>query len=86
VANRPAQDIIGKDTAQNIRNTHEFVINVVNEEVTTLWKSKDEKGGPELCDLTIDGAKGGLKRGNTPMMITECYDGRKDRSGEKGSP
>ena len=28
VANRPAQDIIG-----NIRNTHEFVINVVNEEV-----------------------------------------------------
>jgi len=48
VANRPAKDIIGKDTAQNIRNTHEFVINVVNEEVTTLWKSKDEKGGPEL--------------------------------------
>ena len=33
VANRPAKDIIGKDTAQNIRNTHEFVVNVVNEDV-----------------------------------------------------
>ena len=33
VANRPARDIVGKDTAQNIRNTHEFVINVVSEEL-----------------------------------------------------
>jgi flavin reductase (DIM6/NTAB) family NADH-FMN oxidoreductase RutF len=33
VANRPARDIVGKDTAQNIRNTREFVVNVVNEEV-----------------------------------------------------
>jgi flavin reductase (DIM6/NTAB) family NADH-FMN oxidoreductase RutF len=33
VANRPAKEIVGKDTAQNIRNTHEFVVNVVNEEV-----------------------------------------------------
>jgi len=33
VANRPAREIIGKDTAQNIRNTHEFVVNVVNEDV-----------------------------------------------------
>ncbi len=32
-ANRPVKDIVGKDTAQNIRNTHEFVVNVVNEEV-----------------------------------------------------
>jgi hypothetical protein len=36
-----------------------------------------------LCDLTIDGADGGLKRGNTPMMVKECYDGREDRSWEK---
>jgi flavin reductase (DIM6/NTAB) family NADH-FMN oxidoreductase RutF len=33
VANRPAPVIVGKDTAQNIRNTREFVINVVNEEL-----------------------------------------------------
>ena len=33
VANRPAENIVGKDTAQNIRNTHEFVVNVVNEDV-----------------------------------------------------
>lgn len=33
VANRPAKEIVGKDTAQNIRNTHEFVVNVVNEDV-----------------------------------------------------
>jgi hypothetical protein len=32
----------------------------------------------ELCDLPFDGAKGGLKRGNTAMMIREGYDGRKD--------
>src|SRR5258705_11689560 len=32
VGNRPAPGVIGKDTAQNIRHTHEFVISVVNEE------------------------------------------------------
>jgi flavin reductase (DIM6/NTAB) family NADH-FMN oxidoreductase RutF len=31
VGNRPGPGVIGKDTAQNIRNTREFVINVVNE-------------------------------------------------------
>jgi flavin reductase (DIM6/NTAB) family NADH-FMN oxidoreductase RutF len=31
--NRPGRDILGKDTAQNIRNTREFVINVVNEDL-----------------------------------------------------
>jgi hypothetical protein len=36
-----------------------------------------------VCDLTIDGADGGLKRGNTPMMVKECCDGREDRSWEK---
>jgi hypothetical protein len=35
---------------------------------------------PDLCDLPVDGAKGGLKRGNTPMMVKECYAGREDRS------
>ncbi len=33
VGNRPGPGAIGKDTAQNIRNTREFVINVVNEEL-----------------------------------------------------
>jgi flavin reductase (DIM6/NTAB) family NADH-FMN oxidoreductase RutF len=33
VANRPGRDIIGKDTAKNIRNVGEFVVNVVNEDV-----------------------------------------------------
>jgi flavin reductase (DIM6/NTAB) family NADH-FMN oxidoreductase RutF len=33
VGNRPAPGVIGKDTAQNIRHTHEFVINVVNEDI-----------------------------------------------------
>jgi flavin reductase (DIM6/NTAB) family NADH-FMN oxidoreductase RutF len=31
VANRPAHTIVGKDTAQNIRNRREFVVNVVDE-------------------------------------------------------
>jgi len=31
VGNRPGPGVIGKDTAQNIRATREFVINVVNE-------------------------------------------------------
>ena len=31
VANRPGPGVVGKDTAQNIRQTREFVINVVNE-------------------------------------------------------
>lgn len=33
VANLPGEEIVGKDTARNIRNTHEFVINVVSEEL-----------------------------------------------------
>lgn len=33
VANRPGDEIIGKDTARNIRNTHEFVVNVVDEAI-----------------------------------------------------
>jgi hypothetical protein len=37
-----------------------------------------------MSNLPIDGAEGGLKRGNTPMKVKECYDGREDRSGEKG--
>jgi flavin reductase (DIM6/NTAB) family NADH-FMN oxidoreductase RutF len=31
VGNRPGPSVVGKDTALNIRNTREFVINVVNE-------------------------------------------------------
>ena len=33
VGNRPGPGVVGKDTAQNIRNKREFVINVVNEAV-----------------------------------------------------
>jgi flavin reductase (DIM6/NTAB) family NADH-FMN oxidoreductase RutF len=33
VGNRPGPGVVGKDTAQNIRNTREFVVNVVNEEI-----------------------------------------------------
>ncbi len=33
VGNRPGPGIVGKDTAQNIRSTREFVVNVVNEAV-----------------------------------------------------
>ncbi len=33
VANRPGPGIVGKDTAQNIRQTREFVVNVVSEEL-----------------------------------------------------
>jgi flavin reductase (DIM6/NTAB) family NADH-FMN oxidoreductase RutF len=33
VGNRPVPGVVGKDTARNIRNTREFVINVVNEEI-----------------------------------------------------
>jgi len=33
IGNLPGPGVIGKDTAQNIRNTREFVINVVNESV-----------------------------------------------------
>jgi flavin reductase (DIM6/NTAB) family NADH-FMN oxidoreductase RutF len=33
VGNRPARELVGKDTARNIRNTHEFVVNVVTEDI-----------------------------------------------------
>jgi flavin reductase (DIM6/NTAB) family NADH-FMN oxidoreductase RutF len=33
VGNRPGPSVVGKDTAQNIRNRREFVVNVVNEDI-----------------------------------------------------
>ncbi len=33
VANKPGPGIVPKDTARNIRNTHEFVVNVVTEDL-----------------------------------------------------
>ena len=38
----------------------------------------------QVCVLAVNGPKGGLKRGNTSMIIKECYDGRQHRSREEG--
>ena len=36
VGNLPGPEIIGKDTARNIRNTGEFVVNIVTEDLSLI--------------------------------------------------
>ena len=53
VGNRPGPGIVGKDTAQNIRNTREFVINVVNEAVAEAMVVSAVDFPPEINALEI---------------------------------
>jgi flavin reductase (DIM6/NTAB) family NADH-FMN oxidoreductase RutF len=53
VGNRPGPGIVGKDTAQNIRNTREFVINVVNEAVAEAMVVSAVDFPPEINELEI---------------------------------
>jgi flavin reductase (DIM6/NTAB) family NADH-FMN oxidoreductase RutF len=53
VGNRPGSGVIGKDTAQNIRNTGEFVINVVNEAVAEAMNVCAIDFPPEINELEI---------------------------------
>lgn len=53
VGNRPGPGIVGKDTAQNIRHTREFVINVVNEQIAEpmVFSSIDFPAGMSEVEL-----------------------------------
>lgn len=55
VANRPGPVIVGKDTAQNIRNTREFVVNVVNEEIAEKMNLCATDFPPGVDELKIAG-------------------------------
>jgi len=57
VGNRPGPGIVGKDTAQNIRNTREFVINVVNEDVAEAMNLTAVDFPPGVNELDIAGLK-----------------------------
>jgi flavin reductase (DIM6/NTAB) family NADH-FMN oxidoreductase RutF len=53
VGNRPGPGMIAKDTAQNIRSTGEFVINVVNEAVAEAMNICAVDFPPEINELDI---------------------------------
>lgn len=53
VGNRPGSQIIGKDTARNIRNTGEFVINIVNESVAEAMNICAVDFPPGINELEI---------------------------------
>jgi flavin reductase (DIM6/NTAB) family NADH-FMN oxidoreductase RutF len=55
VANRPGKEIVGKDTARNIRNTREFVVNVVNEEVAEAMNFCSIDFPPGVDELKLAG-------------------------------
>ena len=57
VGNRPGPCIIGKDTAQNIRNTREFVINVVSEELGEAMNICAIDFPPDVNELEVAGLK-----------------------------
>ncbi len=74
-----------RDQAEDAKRSATFCFRNTDEDRETLFDKKVAELDEDscLCDLTIDGADGGLKRGNTPMMVKECCDGREDRSWEK---
>jgi hypothetical protein len=95
---QPLRQLLGLDSVEAVYLTAQFRPRRLSASALALlcirfggndpsnFVSEVLKEGPHrfcLCDLTIDGADGGLKRGNTPMMVKECYDGREDRSWEK---
>jgi flavin reductase (DIM6/NTAB) family NADH-FMN oxidoreductase RutF len=53
IGNRPGPGVIAKDTAQNIRHTGEFVINVVNEAVAEAMNICAVDFPPEINELDI---------------------------------
>ena len=53
IANKPGPGTIAKQTAQNIRNTGEFVINVVNEAVAEAMVVTAVDFPPEINELEI---------------------------------
>ena len=55
VGNRPGPAIVGKDTAQNIRNTREFVINIVTEELGQAMNLCGIEFPPGVDELAIAG-------------------------------
>jgi len=57
IANRPGTDAIAKQTAENIRSTGEFVINVVNEAVAEAMNFTAIDFPPEIKALKIGGLK-----------------------------
>ncbi len=57
VGNRPGPAVVGKDTAQNIRNTREFVINVVDEEMAAAMNVCAIDFPPGVNELEMAGLK-----------------------------
>jgi flavin reductase (DIM6/NTAB) family NADH-FMN oxidoreductase RutF len=57
IANKPGSGAIAKQTAQNIRNTGEFVINVVNETVAEIMNFTAIDFPPEIKALEIAALK-----------------------------
>jgi flavin reductase (DIM6/NTAB) family NADH-FMN oxidoreductase RutF len=55
--NRPSREIVGKDTARNIRNTREFVVNVVNEEMAEAMNICAVDFPPGINELEIAGVE-----------------------------
>ena len=55
VANRPGPEIVGKDTAHNIRNAGEFVVNVVTEDLMVAMNIAATDFPPEVDELQMAG-------------------------------
>lgn len=55
VQNRPAKKIVPKDTAHNIRNTREFVVNIVTEDIAQKMNICATDFPSEVCELDMAG-------------------------------
>jgi len=69
VGNRSGPGIVGKDTAQNIRNTREFVINVVNETLAEAMVTCAIDFPPGVNELEIAELKTAPSSVVSPRMI-----------------
>jgi flavin reductase (DIM6/NTAB) family NADH-FMN oxidoreductase RutF len=55
VQNRPEAKFIPKDTARNIRRTHEFVVNIVTEDIAQKMNVCATEFPPEISEIEVAG-------------------------------
>ena len=73
VTNRPSAPLVPKDTARNIRRTHEFVVNVVSEDIAQKMNICATDFPPEISEIEMAGFTTVPSQVVKPPRIAEAH-------------
>ncbi len=73
VTNRPGEERVPKDTAHNIRRTHEFVVNVVTEDIAQKMNICATDFPPEISEVEMAGFTTAPSQTVKPPRIAEAH-------------